>query len=64
MHAVRNCDEFAVLSKDVENILDWVNTSKKAVEIPFKPARVLMQDFTYVSHRLLAHLCSLLDLAH
>ncbi len=44
--AVRNCDEFNVTSKDVEKIIDWTNTSKKEVEIPFKPARVILQDFT------------------
>jgi len=41
--AIRNCDEFQVKSKDVEKILDWENTSPKQVEIPFKPARVLLQ---------------------
>jgi aconitase A len=45
--AVRNCDEFNVKQADVERILDWVTTSQKDVEIPFKPARVLLQDFTY-----------------
>jgi len=44
--AVRNCDEFNVTQKDVEKILDWQNTSQKDVEIPFKPARVILQDFT------------------
>ncbi|KAF6135692.1 hypothetical protein GIB67_028263 [Kingdonia uniflora] len=46
--AIRNCDEFQVTSKDVEKIIDWENTSPKQVEIPFKPARVLLQDFTGV----------------
>ncbi|KAK4780931.1 hypothetical protein SAY87_017037 [Trapa incisa] len=46
--AIRNCDEFQVKSKDVEKIIDWENTSPKLVEIPFKPARVLLQDFTGV----------------
>lgn len=41
--AIRNCDEFAVKAKDVEKIIDWENTSPKLVEIPFKPARVLLQ---------------------
>jgi aconitate hydratase len=40
--AVRNCDEYAVTSKDVEKILDWENQSKKSIEVPFKPARVLL----------------------
>lgn len=46
--AIRNCDEFQVKSDDVEKIIDWKNTSPKQVEIPFKPARVLLQDFTGV----------------
>ena len=44
--AVRNCDEFNVLSSDVEKILDWVKNQKADVDIPFKPARVILQDFT------------------
>ena len=44
--AVRNCDGFQVKSKDVENILDWENNQKQSVEIPFMPARVILQDFT------------------
>ena len=44
--AIRNCDEFNVKKADVEKILDWVELSKKDVEIPFKPARVILQDFT------------------
>jgi aconitate hydratase len=27
--SVRNCDEFAVKSKDVQNILDWETNSAK-----------------------------------
>lgn len=46
--AIRNCDEFQVTGKDVEKILDWEKTATKQVEIPFKPARVLLQDFTGV----------------
>lgn len=46
--AIRNCDEFQVKRNDVEKIIDWENTSPKLVEIPFKPARVLLQDFTGV----------------
>jgi len=44
--AIRNCDEFNVLSSDVEKILDWVNDQKLDIDIPFKPARVILQDFT------------------
>lgn len=45
--AVRNCDEFEVKKADVEAILDWGNNMGK-VEVPFKPARVVLQDFTGV----------------
>ena len=44
--AVRNCDDFRVKQKDVENILDWENKQNEAVEIAFKPSRVILQDFT------------------
>jgi len=46
--AVRNCDEFAVKKSDIETILNWEETAPKLAEIPFKPARVILQDFTGV----------------
>ncbi|TVU38889.1 hypothetical protein EJB05_12284, partial [Eragrostis curvula] len=46
--AIRNCDGFQITEEDVEKIIDWENTAPKNVEIPFKPARVLLQDFTGV----------------
>jgi aconitate hydratase len=46
--ALRNCDEFSVKKADVEKILNWKETQFNDVEIPFKPARVLLQDFTYI----------------
>eukprot|EP00922_Rhytidocystis_sp_ex-Travisia-forbesii_P061703 GHVS01091399.1.p1 GENE.GHVS01091399.1~~GHVS01091399.1.p1 ORF type:complete len:910 (-),score=141.66 GHVS01091399.1:355-3084(-) len=49
--AMRNCDEFEVKKSDVEKIMDWqVQTAhgKLPTEIPFKPARVILQDFTGV----------------
>ena len=45
---IRNCDNFQVTKEDVEKIIDWEKTAPKQVEIPFKPARVLLQDFTGV----------------
>lgn len=45
--AIRNCDEFQVKAKDVEKIIDWENSSPKQVEIPFKPARVLLQVYNF-----------------
>uniref|UniRef100_A0A8C8Z9Q7 Cytoplasmic aconitate hydratase n=1 Tax=Prolemur simus TaxID=1328070 RepID=A0A8C8Z9Q7_PROSS len=46
--AVRNCDDFLVKKNDVENILNWSVTQHKNIEVPFKPARVILQDFTGV----------------
>lgn len=46
--AIRNCDNFQVKKEDIEKIIDWENSAPKQVEIPFKPARVLLQDFTGV----------------
>ncbi|KAK3598618.1 hypothetical protein CHS0354_019877 [Potamilus streckersoni] len=46
--AIRNCDNFHILEKDVENILNWEENQSKSVEIPFKPSRVILQDFTGV----------------
>ncbi|KAI8123103.1 hypothetical protein FF38_11749 [Lucilia cuprina] len=49
--AVRNCDNFHVLEKDVQNILAWTPDLKQGqndVEVSFKPARVILQDFTGV----------------
>ncbi|XP_036406679.1 cytoplasmic aconitate hydratase [Megalops cyprinoides] len=46
--AVRNCDEFLVKPADVESILNWKETQSRGVEVPFRPARVILQDFTGV----------------
>lgn len=46
--ALRNCDGFEVTEKDVANIAGWSATTRGGVEIPFKPARVVLQDFTGV----------------
>ncbi len=45
--ALRNHDGFLVRDEDVKNIASWSPTSD-AVEIPFMPARVILQDFTGV----------------
>ena len=46
-NALRNFDDFSVTKENVETLLNW---KPKATykDIPFKPARVLMQDFTGV----------------
>ncbi|KAI5748293.1 hypothetical protein M8J77_023941 [Diaphorina citri] len=48
--AVRNCDEFQVKKSHVENILKWEENQRLegGVEVPFKPARVILQDLTGV----------------
>lgn len=48
--AVRNCDNFQVREEDVNNILNWCENQKVegGVEVAFKPARVILQDFTGV----------------
>ncbi|XP_055848235.1 cytoplasmic aconitate hydratase-like [Episyrphus balteatus] len=49
--AVRNCDNFHILEKDVQSILGWSPSAKQGendVEVSFKPARVILQDFTGV----------------
>uniref|UniRef100_A0A665URK1 Iron-responsive element-binding protein 2 n=1 Tax=Echeneis naucrates TaxID=173247 RepID=A0A665URK1_ECHNA len=43
--AVRNCDGFYTKEEDVQNLLDWQQQQCKT-EVPFTPARVLLQDFT------------------
>ena len=45
---VRNCDGYVVQEEDVKNLCSWSAPDPAAVEIPFKPARVVLQDFTGV----------------
>ena len=46
--ALRNCDGFLVTKEDVEKLATYNPSSPARVEIPFLPARVLLQDFTGV----------------
>ncbi|KAG5675689.1 hypothetical protein PVAND_005573 [Polypedilum vanderplanki] len=52
--AIRNCDNFHVSEGHVTRILNWAqykgdgSTDINEYEIPFKPARVILQDFTGV----------------
>ena len=45
---LRNCDGYEVTEDDVRNLAKWNATSPAEIEIPFKPARVVLQDFTGV----------------
>ncbi|HZN37119.1 MAG TPA: aconitate hydratase AcnA [Pirellulaceae bacterium] len=45
---LRNCDGYEVTEADVRALAAWNAESPAKVEIPFKPARVVLQDFTGV----------------
>ncbi|MGA2254943.1 MAG: aconitate hydratase AcnA [Thermoguttaceae bacterium] len=45
---LRTCDRDAVTERDVTNLAGWNATAPAGIEIPFKPARVILQDFTGV----------------
>ncbi len=48
-NALRNLDNFQVNEEAVQNLANWDAKNVKQVEIPFKPARVILQDFTGVA---------------
>ncbi len=45
--ALRNCDGFLITEQDVRNIAGWSANGERG-EIPFRPSRVILQDFTGV----------------
>ncbi len=45
---LRNCDGTLVTEEDVTSLARWNAKSPAAREVPFKPARVILQDFTGV----------------
>src|SRR5271157_5939352 len=45
---LRNCDGTLVTEQDVATLAGWNAKSPAAREVPFKPARVILQDFTGV----------------
>ncbi len=45
---LRTCDGFSVTEEDVKNLAAWQAASPAQLEIPFKPSRVVLQDFTGV----------------
>ena len=47
-NVLRNIDGKAVNKEDVENLLNYDPKNVGQIELPFKPARVLLQDFTGV----------------
>lgn len=47
-NVLRNVDGFAVLDEHVRALAGWSPAHQAAGEVPFKPARVILQDFTGV----------------
>ncbi|MFO0579317.1 MAG: aconitate hydratase AcnA [Polyangia bacterium] len=45
---LRNCDGFAVTEEDVKRLAVWNAKAPAEIEMPFLPARVILQDFTGV----------------
>ncbi len=45
---LRNLDNFVVTEDDVVHLAEWNAAAPKPVEVPFKPGRVVLQDFTGV----------------
>jgi aconitate hydratase len=45
---LRNCDNELIREKDVADLAAWAPKSTERREVPFKPARVILQDFTGV----------------
>ncbi len=45
---LRNCDGRQVTEDDVRRLAGWRPEPEAAIEVPFKPARVVLQDFTGV----------------
>jgi aconitase A len=46
--ALRTCDDYQVRQEDVKRLAAWSPQPGEVVELPFKPARVILQDFTGV----------------
>ncbi len=46
--ALRTCDDYEVTRDDVKRLARWQAKGAEPVELPFKPARVILQDFTGV----------------
>ena len=42
---LRNCDDFLVSQDDVKNLAGWKAAAPAKQEVPFKPYRVVLQDF-------------------
>ena len=45
---LRTCDDYEVTEADIRALATWNASQPAEREIPFKPARVVLQDFTGV----------------
>lgn len=45
---IRQCDEFSITEEHITNLAHWNKDSNGSSEVPFLPARVILQDFTGV----------------
>ena len=45
---IRQCDQYIITEQHIRNLADWNKIEKSEAEVPFKPARVILQDFTGV----------------
>jgi len=45
---LRNCDGYQVTEDDVRHLAAWQPVRRATINVPFKPARVILQDFTGV----------------
>jgi aconitate hydratase len=46
--ALRQCDSHTITEEHINHLANWTKAYKKDIEIPFKPTRVILQDFTGV----------------
>ena len=47
-NVLRNCDELQIVPSNVTDLAKWAPIAEERPIMPFKPARVVMQDFTGV----------------
>ena len=45
---LRQVDGRAITKEHVENLAKWGTSEQKDIDVPFKPSRVILQDFTGV----------------
>ncbi|ROR26386.1 aconitase [Mobilisporobacter senegalensis] len=45
---LRQCDNYIITEEHIRNLANWNNFENLEAEVPFKPARVILQDFTGV----------------